>query len=81
MLTSRSLARLECGTCAVNLLDQNGATNYTAQSLGYESDNPTKPMNYISSACIALLDVIHFDTTFSNEGMATGGWNLTFTEC
>jgi len=47
-----------------------------------------EPVNYTSSASIALLGVSHFDLTFSNVGMAVGGRNLMmtgstplFTEC
>jgi len=38
-----------------------------------------EPTNYTSSVSIALLDVTHFDLTFSNVGMAVGGRNLMMT--
>jgi len=57
----------------------------TLKATGTQAAEPT---NYTSSASIALLDVSHFELTFSNVGMAVGGRNLMmtgatplFTEC
>jgi len=57
-------------------------------TLKFRGTKAAEPMDYTSAASIALLDVSHFDLTFSNVGMAVGGRNLMmtgatplFTEC